>query len=148
MKVGTDQIRYEVLKICKKYNAYFKGISRGGFADELTASIQELIGDDMNKGVKTMVLARGGDPAVVKMCERVERAFGFDLMTFTEKDQEVYKFLIEMDARGQTIERFAEWARHPDRSKYIRKYRNDTSNIRNEWKAAFGDRTSLLRMHQ
>jgi Mn-dependent DtxR family transcriptional regulator len=71
------------------------------------------------------------------MCDKVSKAFNFDVMGITEKDQDVYAWLIERHASGQTIEAFAEWARVKERAQYIRKYRNDTGNIRNDWNLAF-----------
>ena len=135
--IGTEPVKRKVMNKLKKYKAVLRGIGYGEFADEIVSEFFELLGDSMNHEVKTLARGRGIPEEVLKMCERVEKAFGFDAMNLTDKDIEIYKWLIEKNKEGQTIERFVEWAREPERAQFIRKYRNSTGNIKNDWNLAF-----------
>jgi hypothetical protein len=49
-----------------------------------------------------------------------------------------YRWIMEKESTGQTIEAFAEWARLDDMGKFIGKYRKNGGNIKNDWARAFG----------
>ena len=138
MNTGMQQIQDIIYRQLAQANANVTG-GRGKFAKDLAKRIYETLEEngDMNKEIRTQARARGIPEEIIAMCDRVSKAFNFDVMGITEKDQDVYAWLIERNASGQTIEAFAEWAREKERAQYIRKYRNDTGNIRNDWNLAF-----------
>lgn len=142
MKVGTEQVKHKILNKLKKYKANLRDITHGKFADELADEIIELFGGQMNADVKVMAMARGASPEEIELSEKVERAFGFDQVNMRPEDIEVYRWIFEQEAKGQTLRAFVEWAKHPDRLQYIRKYRKNPSDIKLDWGLAFSRRRS------
>lgn len=144
MKIGSEEIKHKILRKLKKHNAVLRGIKYGGFADELANEIILLIGEPMNSEMKIMALARGMSKEDIALCEKVERTFGFDAMPVTPGAIEVYRWIAEREKEGQRLQAFVEWAKRQEEGKFIRKYRNDPSNIRVDWDRAFQARVERL----
>lgn len=146
MRIGTEQIRRTIIKKLGEHNAFFKrrGTKYGNFATELADEIVKLIGDDMHSSMKTEALARGIDKEDIALCEKVEKAFGFDAMPITPGAIEVYRWIAEREAGGQRLKTFVEWAKQNEEGKFIRMYRKDPSNIRLDWDRAFQSRIERL----
>jgi len=106
--------------------------------------------DKVNTDIKTVARSRGVSEETIKFIDRACKAFGFAIMQLDEVSLVAYRWIMEQEAKGQTIEQFADWARLDEQGKFIGKYRNNGGSIRNDWARAFGvkpadDRTSLIR---
>lgn len=106
--------------------------------------------DKVNTDIKTVARSRGVSEETIKFVDRACKAFGFSMMQLDEVSLVAYRWIMEQEPKGQTIEQFADWARLDEMGKFIGKYRNNGGNIKNDWARAFGikppdDRTSLIR---
>lgn len=106
--------------------------------------------DKVNTDIKTVARSRGVSEETIKFVDRACKAFGFSMMQLNEVSLVAYRWIMEQESKGQTIEQFADWARLDEMGKFIGKYRNNGGNIKNDWARAFGikppdDRTSLIR---
>ena len=106
--------------------------------------------DKVNIDIKTLARSRGVSESEIEFIDRACKAFGFSIMQLDEVSLVTYRWIAEQESKGQTIERFADWARLDEMGKFIGKYRNSAGAIRNDWARAFGikppdDRTSLIR---
>lgn len=107
-------------------------------------------GDKVNTDIKTVARSRGVSEDMITFIDRACKAFGFAIMQLDEVSLVAYRWIMEQESKGQTIEQFADWARLDEMGKFIGKYRNSAGAIRNDWARAFGikppdDRTSLIR---
>ena len=106
--------------------------------------------DKVNTDIKTVARSRGVSEDMIAFIDRACKAFGFAIMQLDEVSLVAYRWIMEQESKGQTIEQFADWARLDEMGKFIGKYRNSAGAIRNDWARAFGikppdDRTSLIR---
>jgi hypothetical protein len=142
---GTYEIAkaiYDGLKgnarLTKEHERIIRSILDGideGIQEEYTKKEKKA---DMNKDMKTIALSRGMTDAEVRFFDRTCKAFGFTMMQLDEVSISSYRWIMEKESTGQTIEAFAEWARLDDMGKFIGKYRKNGGNIKNDWARAFG----------
>lgn len=110
---------------------YFKDVAKE------IVKLYETEEDNMQTDLKAMALARGISQEVIKYTDRICRAFSFSIVQLDPIAVEVYEWMMEQEQKGQTVEKFAEWARDPERVKFINKYRNSAGNFKNDWPLAF-----------
>jgi hypothetical protein len=136
MKIGTDQIRYEIIKRLKKYDAYLKGINRGDFADELAGEIIKLFGDDMRN--KEWDLIHSFPAELAAIVDRLERGLGLRNMMRDDRAQEVYRWIIDQEKEGKSLKVFISWALDAERARFVGKYKNNPDAIKTDYQMAFG----------
>lgn len=139
MNFGINDIEIIIFNQFKQGKCKLVGYPYKKFVKDLAKKIYERVEENMHTDIELMAKAKGIPDEIISMCKRAEKAFNFDNMNLKVSDQDVYKWLIEQDVKGQTIEKFVEWARGAERAQYIRKYRNNTGDIKNDWALAFGE---------
>lgn len=137
MKTGTDQVKHKVLHYLKKYKAVLRGAKYGEFADELTAEIMKLIGDDMRN--KEWDDWHGFPEELRVIVTRLERFLNLRNMMRDERAVEVYQWIAEQESAGKTIAKFADWALQPERAQFVGKYKKTPEAIKTDWALAFGE---------
>lgn len=95
--------------------------------------------EEVNTDMRTEARARGVSDVALKTHDRICRALGFEVMQLTPSACAVYEWVAEQEAKGQSIDKFAKWAKSPGRSQFIRMYRKDASNISIDWPQAFAE---------
>lgn len=141
MNFGMQDIQNIIYKQLEQGNANVTG-GRSKFAKDLAKRIYSFIEEkDVNRNMKTEALARGISKTDIAMSERVADALGFDVMPLTPQACKVYEWIAEQEAKGQTIEAFAVWAKNIERLDFITMYRKDVSNIKLKWPLAFAKST-------
>ncbi len=93
--------------------------------------------DKVNIDIKTMARGRGVSEPMIEFIDRACKAFGFSIMQLDEVSLVAYGWIMEQEASGRTIEKFADWAREDEMGKFIGKYRNSGGSIKNDWARAF-----------
>lgn len=136
MKIGTEQIKRKILAKLKRSKAVLNGVKYGDFADELTAEIMELIGDDMRN--KEWDLIHSFPAELATIVDRLERGLGLRNMMRDERAQEVYRWIIEQEKEGKSLKVFISWALDAERARYVGKYRNNPDAIKTDYQMAFG----------
>lgn len=136
MNFGIQDIQDIIYKQLVQGNANVTG-GRGKFAKDAAKRIWELVEKPMNQDMKTEARARGVSDESIKMSERIGKVLGFDVMPLTPSACEIYKWVAEREAAGESMEIFAKWAKSPERIDYIRMYRKDAENIKIDWARAF-----------
>lgn len=148
MNFGVQDIRNIIYDNVKR--AGFKGgMPLGKFAKDTAELIYEMIESkepDMQQEMKTMARAKGISEEVIKYTDRICRVFSFSVVQLDPIAISVYEWMIEQEAKGQTVEKFAKWALDPERVKFVNKYRNNAGNFKNDWVLAFtGQQSATLR---
>lgn len=112
---------------------------RNKFSKDLAKTIYEFIleNSDMQIDMKEEAKRRGISDAVIRFSDRAGKALGFAVMPLDPVSVQSYEWIIEQEKSGQTIEKFAEWAKR-EKAEYIRMYRKTAENIRIDWGRAFG----------
>lgn len=137
MNFGMYDIQEIIYSNLKKAN-YKGGIPYGKFAKDTAKLIYELFEDkDMHPDMKARARSFGVPENIIKFIDRSCKAFGFSMMQMDEISIDAYKWVIEQEAKGQTIEKFADWARSDEMGRFIGKYRKSGGNIKNDWARAF-----------
>ena len=129
MNFGTYDIEQVIYKQLAQANARFDGISYKKFSKDLAKRIYAMIGDGVNLAPQ--------DSDVVKFSKRVGLALGLSDMPLDDVSISAYQWIAQQEQNGQTIEKFAEWARTGEQSKYIGKYHKGAGIIKNDWARAF-----------
>jgi len=142
MNFGT----YEIERVI--WNQINMGVTvscKGGskkFVKDLAKMIYKLIEEEMNQDMLTQARAKGIPDNVSLFSERAGKALGFAVMPLDPVSVLAYEWIMQQEAKGQTIEEFADWARKEE-SKYMGKYRKEAGNIRNDWARAFGSGNTI-----
>ena len=136
MKIGIQKIQDIIYLQLKQANANIP-IGRAKFAKDLAKRIYSELEEDMQGDLKVIAMAKGWTEEDTKLCDYVCKAFGFDVMPMTDGALEVYRWVKEQEAQGQTLADFVSWAKANEDGKFIRMYRKDPSNIRIDWPRAF-----------
>lgn len=140
--VGTEVGKKIIIGVLREHEYRGKG-AHGAVADEIMASIFEAyqisgdVEDEVQKDIRLEYVARGGDPKIVKIYDRLCKSLWLDFLPLTPQATEVYQWIAEQEKNGQKIEDFGEWAREPERIAYVRKYRRNAGDIKIDWIVAF-----------
>lgn len=137
MNFGTYEIERVIWKqIDMGVSVSCKGGSKK-FVKDLAKMIYKLIEEEMNQDMLTQARAKGIPDVISLFSERAGKALGFAVMPLDPVSVSAYEWIMQQEAKGQTIEEFSDWARKEE-SKYMGKYRKEAGNIRNDWARAFG----------
>ena len=130
MNVGTEQIKYKILRALKKHKAVLRGIKYGEFADDLSEEIFELIGGEMLE----MDLMHNIPTNIMQLIRKLERGLGGYKFPRDEQALEVYRWILEQPEKE--LKTFITWATELDRIQYVGKYRNNPLAIQFDWEQA------------
>lgn len=137
MNFGTYDIEQVILKqIAMGVTVQCKG-GQGKFVKDLAKNLYAFLEENMHSDIKVLAAVNGIDKEIVAYAERICNAFSFATVQLTPIAIGVYKWMMEQEEKGQTVEKFADWARQPERAKFINKYRKDAGNFKNDWVLAF-----------
>ena len=141
MNFGEDDLRYQIRDFCNTHGVRITMPGGAGkFYKDLGKFLNDYIlenGGDMQRDLKVRALAAGISKNVIDYADRICKVFSFEIVPLTPVAVEVYEWMMEQEAKGQTIEQFAKWAKDPERVKFINKYRNSAGNFKNDWVLAF-----------
>lgn len=130
---GTKNLEYIVENLL--FEAHYKGnVGRRRLARQIVEAITE---KDEPMRNKQWDLAHDFPADLAPMVEKLERALGLRNMKRDDRAVEVYRWVVEQEAAGQTVQKFAEWAKMPERVQFIGKYKNNPEAIQRDWALAF-----------
>lgn len=150
MNFGEDNLRYEIRDYCNNHGVKITVPGGAGkFYKDLGKHLYKYIeenGGDVRKGMKEQAMMNGISKEVIKYTDRICKVFSFSVVQLDPIAISVYEWMLEQEAKGQTVEKFAKWALDPERVKFVNKYRNNAGNFKNDWVLAFtGQQTAILR---
>lgn len=134
MNFGTQDIQDIVYQQVKRAG-YKGGIPHGKFAKDTAKLIYELLEMDMNK---LWNLAHDFPPELEKTVKRFEKSLGM-LLKRTPEAQKIYEFVLEQEKAGRNFDRFASWAKAPDRKQWLPKYFSKPEYIQVDYSQAFSE---------
>lgn len=138
MKTGLQEIKDIIFNHLKR-SGYRGGVGIGKLSKDTAEEIYELLerNEDMNKGWNA---AHDFAPELEKVARRLEKGLSLGLFKRTPEAAEVYKWVIEKEKNGESLDVWMTWAMNPDRVKYVGKYRANITNIVADWPQAFDGR--------
>ena len=130
MKLNQDNLKFGIKRILRDYQMS----GRDSAARKIAKYIMDEIESDMNKEWN---LAHDFPIELDGIVKRFEKGLSLNLFKRTPEAIKVYQWVAEQEANGQKIEAFCKWAMHPDRIKFVGKYRAKPENIIADWPQAF-----------
>lgn len=130
--IGSEQLSWELYNAIKD-TKYIGKATR----TKMREVLEEKLGKEETMRNKQWDLAHDFPADLAPMVEKLERALGLRNMKRDDRAVEVYRWVLEQEAAGQTVQKFAEWAKMPERVQFIGKYKNNPEAIQRDWALAF-----------
>lgn len=139
MNFGTQDIQDIIYQQVKKAG-YHGGIPHGKFAKDTAKLIYALMENEMDP---TWNVGHNFPPELEEHVRRFENLLGM-LLKRTSEAQTSYEYILEQEKEGHPFERFAEWAKGPDRRQYLPKYFSKPEYFRVDYLQAFSEQENQI----